>query len=104
MEVGVGRDFNPKPVLILVLSLMLTANIMTHILQKPSAFILQHPSAVLMLLLLLTQDFDILCSPGFLPLMFFCSTHVFWPFFLSFLDDLCYSLSSSTGLPWWLRW
>jgi len=101
VEVGVGRDFSPKPILISVLDVMLTANIVAHILQKLSAFILQHPSAVL--LLLFTQDFEILSFPGFLPPMFFCLTHTFWSFFC-FLDGLCHSLSSSTGLPWWLRW
>ena len=57
MEVGVGRDFSPKPILISVLAIMLTANIVAHVLQKLSAFILQHPSSVL---LLLTQDFELL--------------------------------------------
>lgn len=39
-EVGVERDFNPKPILISVLALMLTANIMAHTSQKALSLLL----------------------------------------------------------------
>lgn len=75
-EVGVGRDFNPKPIhLNSELAPAVTADAMAPVSRKAFSLFLQRLSAAL-LHLLLTQDFQILLA-GFHHATVFCFTNSF---------------------------